>query len=98
MIQYLEEYCTEDAEGHLTKYRGSRLLAELPAGRQPGAQNGERLTLDKDLEIARGGAVRRPVLLKRGANSIQLCHEHGRWWIFSTVWDNEREGLSFDLW
>jgi hypothetical protein len=39
-----------------------------------------------------------PVLLKRGANSIQLCHEHGRWWIFSTVWDNEREGLSFGLW
>jgi hypothetical protein len=38
-----------------------------------------------------------PVLLKRGANSIQLCHEHGRWWVFSTIWDNEREGLSFDL-
>lgn len=65
-MTYLEEYCTEDAEGHLTKYRGSRLLAELPAGRRPGAQNGERITLDKDLEIARGGAVRRPVLLKRG--------------------------------
>ncbi|RDZ28237.1 hypothetical protein [Lysobacter silvisoli] len=39
-----------------------------------------------------------PVLLKRGANSIQLCHEHGRWWVFSTIWDNEREGLVFDLW
>lgn len=39
-----------------------------------------------------------PVLLKRGANSIQLCHERGRWWVFSTVWDNEREGLRFDLW
>lgn len=39
-----------------------------------------------------------PVLLKRGANSIQLCHEHGRWWVFSTVWDNEREGVAFDLW
>lgn len=38
-----------------------------------------------------------PVLLKRGANSIQLCHEHGRWWVFCTVWDNEREGLRFDL-
>lgn len=38
-----------------------------------------------------------PVLLKRGANSIQLCHEHGRWWVFCTVWDNEREGLAFDL-
>lgn len=38
-----------------------------------------------------------PVLLKRGANSIQLCHEHGRWWVFCTVWDNERDGLSFDL-
>jgi len=38
-----------------------------------------------------------PVLLKRGANSIQLCHEHGRWWVFCTVWDNEREGLRFEL-
>lgn len=38
-----------------------------------------------------------PVLLKRGANSIQLCHEHGRWWVFCTVWDNERDGLRFDL-
>ena len=43
------------------------------------------------------GRARRPVLLKRGANSIQLCHEHGRWWVFCTVWDNEREGLAFDL-
>jgi hypothetical protein len=39
-----------------------------------------------------------PVLLKRGANSIQLCHEQGRWWVVSTIWDNEREGLDFDLW
>lgn len=39
-----------------------------------------------------------PVVLKRGANSIQLCHERGRWWIFSTVWDNERDGVVFDLW
>ncbi|WP_394537503.1 hypothetical protein PRJ39_15270 [Lysobacter enzymogenes] len=38
-----------------------------------------------------------PVLLKRGANSIQVCHEHGRWWVVCTVWDNEREGLAFDL-
>ncbi|MFD0738401.1 hypothetical protein ACFQZQ_03755 [Lysobacter koreensis] len=39
-----------------------------------------------------------PVLLKRGANSIQLCHEQGRWWVVSTIWDNERAGLRFDLW
>lgn len=39
-----------------------------------------------------------PALLKRGANSIQLCREHGRWWVVSTIWDNEREGLRFDLW
>lgn len=39
-----------------------------------------------------------PVLLKRGANSIQLCHEQGRWWVFSTIWDNERAGLAFELW
>jgi hypothetical protein len=39
-----------------------------------------------------------PGLLKRGANSIQLCHDGDRWWIFSTVWDNEREGLTFDVW
>ncbi|MGO1001910.1 hypothetical protein [Lysobacter sp. CA196] len=38
-----------------------------------------------------------PTVLKRGANSIQLCHEQGRWWVFCTVWDNEREGLRFDL-
>jgi hypothetical protein len=37
-------------------------------------------------------------VIKRGANSIQLCFERGRWWVFSTVWDNEREGVSFDLW
>jgi hypothetical protein len=37
-------------------------------------------------------------LLKRGANSIQLCHEQGRWWIFSTIWDNERPGLAIDPW
>lgn len=37
-----------------------------------------------------------PELLKRGANSIQLCHEHGRWWIFSTIWDNARNGLVID--
>ena len=39
-----------------------------------------------------------PAVIKRGANSIQLCFEHGRWWVFSTVWDNEREGVVFDLW
>jgi hypothetical protein len=38
-----------------------------------------------------------PILLKRGANSIQLCFEQGRWWAFCTVWDNEREGLRFDI-
>ena len=37
------------------------------------------------------------VLLKRGANSIQLCHDQGRWWVVSTIWDNERPGLNFDL-
>lgn len=39
-----------------------------------------------------------PVLLKRGANSIQLCREHDRWWVFSTVWDNEREGVALEPW
>ena len=39
-----------------------------------------------------------PVLLKRGANSIQLCREHGRWWVFSTIWDNEREGVTLAPW
>ncbi|MGO4259306.1 hypothetical protein [Lysobacter sp. TAB13] len=38
-----------------------------------------------------------PVLIKRGANSIQLCYEKGRWWVFCTIWDNEREGVRFDL-
>ncbi|MFO1516022.1 MAG: hypothetical protein U1F22_03755 [Lysobacterales bacterium] len=39
-----------------------------------------------------------PVLLKRGANSIQLFHDGARWWVVSTAWDNEREGLHFALW
>ena len=39
-----------------------------------------------------------PVLIKRGANSIQLTHEQDRWWVVSTIWDNEREGVRFDLW
>ena len=38
------------------------------------------------------------VVLKRGANSIQLCFDQGRWWVVSTIWDNERDGLRFDLW
>lgn len=38
-----------------------------------------------------------PVLIKRGANSLQLCYEKGRWWVFCTIWDNEREGVRFDL-
>jgi len=39
-----------------------------------------------------------PVLLKRGANSIQLFNDGERWWIVSTIWDNEREDVTFDLW
>lgn len=39
-----------------------------------------------------------PTLLKRGANSIQLFNDGTRWWVVSTIWDNERDGLSFDLW
>jgi hypothetical protein len=33
-------------------------------------------------------------VLRRGVNSIQLMHDGERWWILSTVWDNEREGLT----
>lgn len=36
-------------------------------------------------------------ILKRGANSIQAAHDGQRWWIISTIWDNERPGLNFDL-
>lgn len=36
-------------------------------------------------------------LIKRGANSIQAAHDGARWWIVSTIWDDERPGLSFDL-
>ena len=39
-----------------------------------------------------------PVLLKRGANSIQLFNDGERWWVVSTIWDNERDGVTFDLW
>ncbi|MGH8171576.1 MAG: hypothetical protein ACREPX_00420, partial [Rhodanobacteraceae bacterium] len=38
------------------------------------------------------------ILLKRGANSIQLFNDGTRWWVVSTIWDNERDGLKFDLW
>ena len=33
-------------------------------------------------------------LLGRGVNSIQLMDDGSRWWILSTVWDNEREGVT----
>jgi hypothetical protein len=39
-----------------------------------------------------------PTLLKRGANSIQLFNDGKRWWVVCTIWDNEREGVRFDLW
>jgi len=39
-----------------------------------------------------------PVVLKRGANSIQLFNDGLRWWVVSTIWDNERDGVVFDLW
>jgi hypothetical protein len=43
-------------------------------------------------------ALDSPVLLKRGANSIQLFHDGTRWWVVSTIWDNEREGLRLEPW
>jgi hypothetical protein len=33
-------------------------------------------------------------VLRRGVNSIQLMHDGQRWWILSTIWDNEREGVA----
>ena len=33
-------------------------------------------------------------LLRRGVNSIQLMHDGKRWWILSTIWDNERDGMT----
>ena len=33
-------------------------------------------------------------ILRRGVNSIQLMHDGSRWWILSTIWDNEREGVT----
>lgn len=36
-------------------------------------------------------------LIKTGANSIQAAHDGQRWWIVSTVWDDERSGVAFDL-
>jgi hypothetical protein len=36
-------------------------------------------------------------IMRRGVNSIQLMHDGERWWILSTVWDNEREGLKLPL-
>jgi hypothetical protein len=65
-MKFLEEYCTENAEGRLTKYRGSRLLDVLPPGRGLGAQNGETLTLSEPLTIYAGGVNRKPVGLPQG--------------------------------
>src|SRR5262245_51599972 len=39
-----------------------------------------------------------PILLRRGANSVQLFNDGERWWVVCTIWDNEREGVRFDLW
>jgi hypothetical protein len=39
-----------------------------------------------------------PILLRRGANSIQLFDDGTRWWVVCTIWDNERDGVRFDLW
>lgn len=36
-------------------------------------------------------------LIKSGANSIQAAHDGHRWWIISTIWDDERAGVHFDL-
>jgi hypothetical protein len=33
-------------------------------------------------------------VLRKGVNSIQLMHDGERWWILSTLWDNEREGVA----
>jgi hypothetical protein len=33
-------------------------------------------------------------VLRKGVNSIQLMHDGERWWIMSTLWDNERDGLA----
>jgi hypothetical protein len=33
---------------------------------------------------------------RRGANSIQLFREDGRWRIVSMIWDNERPGVAID--
>ena len=33
---------------------------------------------------------------KRGVNSIQAAHDGQRWWIVSTIWDDERPGVSFN--
>jgi hypothetical protein len=32
-------------------------------------------------------------VLRKGVNSIQLMHDGERWWIMSTLWDNERDGV-----
>lgn len=37
-------------------------------------------------------------VIKRGENSLQPCHKQARWWIFSTIRDNERPGLAIDPW
>lgn len=38
-----------------------------------------------------------PELIKAGANSIQAAHDGHRWWIVSTIWDDDRAGVVFDL-
>ena len=66
VIAYLEEYCTANAEGRLTKYRGSRMLTEVPPGRKTGASHSETLELKEPVTIYKGAVNPKPVSLPEG--------------------------------
>lgn len=65
-LGFMEEYCVANPEGRMSKYAGSRMLAELPPGRKTGATYGETLVLKEPVTIFRGGVNRTPVSLPEG--------------------------------
>jgi len=66
VFAYLEEYLTATPEGHMTRYRGSRVLEQLPEGRKTGAENSQTLELKEPVTIYKGGVTRVPVSLPEG--------------------------------
>lgn len=63
---YLEEHCTATPEGRMTRYRGSRVLDQLPPGRKTGAENSQTLELKEPVTIYKGAVNPKAVSLPEG--------------------------------